>query len=73
LYRDRDIDSAMVSVVVGAQHVESRTRLPLSVATFNTVDAVALLTLCPSLQSVVPSNDLTKIRRLGAALDAASN
>src|SRR5579863_9244911 len=33
LYRDRSIDSAMVSVVVGARHVESRTRLPMSVAT----------------------------------------
>ncbi len=69
LYQDRDIDSAMVSVAVGARHVESQTHLPLSVTTFNTVDSVALLTLCPSLQPLVPASDLAKIRKLGAALD----
>ncbi len=72
LSRDRDIDTAMVSVVIGARHVESQTHLPLSVTTFNTVDTVALLTLCPSLQSVVPAKDLAKIRTLGAALDGSS-
>ena len=68
LQRDRDIDTAMVSVVVGARQVESQTHLPLSVTTFNTVDTVALLTLCPSLQSVVPAKDLVKIRKLGSEL-----
>jgi hypothetical protein len=68
LQRDRDIDAAMVSVVVGARQVESQTHLPLSVTTFNTVDTVALLTLCPSLQSVVPAKDLVKIRKLGSEL-----
>src|SRR5580658_10160752 len=68
LSRDRDIDTAMVSVAVGARHVESQTRLPLSVTTFNAVDSVALLSLCPSLQPLVPSSDLVRIRKLGAAL-----
>jgi hypothetical protein len=73
LNRDKDIDTAMVSVAVGARQVESQTHLPLTVKTFNAVDAVALLTLCPSLESVVPSSDLTKIRALGAALSAPTN
>ena len=70
LNRDGDLDTAMVSVVVGARHVESQTHLPLSVTTFNTVDSVALLTLCPSLQSDVPPADLAKIRQLGVELAA---
>jgi hypothetical protein len=73
LNRDKDIDTAMVSVVVGARHVESQTHLPLTVTTFNAVDSVALLTLCPSLQSAVPPSDLTKIRQLGAELAVPSN
>jgi len=73
LNRDRDIDTAMVSVAVGARQVESQTHLPMSVTTFISVDSVALLSLCPSLQSVVPSPDLAKIRKLGAALAVAPN
>src|SRR5579863_9412608 len=72
LRRDRDIDTAMVSVVIGARHVESQTNLPLSVTTFNAVDTVALLTLCPSLESVVPTKDLAKIRALGAELTGST-
>jgi len=70
---DRDIDTAMVSVVVGARHVEVQTHLPLSVTTFNAVDSVALLTLCPTLQSKVPTSDLAKIRQLGEELAVPSN
>lgn len=73
LNRDRNLDGAMVSVAVGARQVESRTRLPLSVTTFNAVEAVALLTLCPSLQKVVPPSDVVKIRALGASLATPSN
>jgi hypothetical protein len=73
LQRDGDMDTAMVSVVVGARQVEAQTHLPLSVTTFNAVDSVALLTLCPSLQSVVPSSDLAKIRKLGAELTTGPN
>ena len=73
LSRDKDIDTAMVSVAVGARQVEAQTHLPLTVTTFNAVDSVALLTLCPSLESVVPASDLTKISNLGAALAVPSN
>jgi hypothetical protein len=31
------------------------------------------LNLCPSLQTVVPSSDLAKIRKLGAVLEVPSN
>jgi hypothetical protein len=68
LKSDGDIDDAMVSVVAGAQHVEATSQLPMSVTTFNAVDAVALLTLCPSLQTLVPASDLAKIHALGASL-----
>jgi hypothetical protein len=67
------MDTAMVSVVVGARQVETESHLPLTVTTFNAVDAVALLALCPSLQSVVPEQDMFKIRRLGAALAGPTN
>ena len=68
LKSDGDIDDAMVSVVTGAQQVEATTKLPMSVTTFNAVDAVALLTLCPSLEGSVPKSDLVKIQKLGASL-----
>lgn len=68
LQRGGGIDNAMVSVVVGARSQEAQTHLPLSVATFNSVDAVALLTLCPSDQKLVPASDRSKIRQLGHTL-----
>ena len=58
----------MLDTVVGAKSLESTTHLPYSVATFNTLEAVALLTLCPAEQSLVPSSVRTKIHRLGSAL-----
>jgi predicted solute-binding protein len=73
LNRDKDIDTAMVSVAVGARQVEPQTHLPLSVTTFNAVDSVALVTLCPSLESVVPQSDLKKIRKLSAELAVPSH
>jgi hypothetical protein len=73
LNRDRDIDAAMMSVAVGVRQVEPQTHLPLSVTAFNAIDSVALLNLCPSLQTVVPSSDLAKIRKLGAVLEVPSN
>ncbi len=72
LQRDRDLDDAMVSLAVGARQVESQTHLPLSVTTFNAIDAVALLTLCPSLQKLLPPSDVAKIRQLGASLAGRS-
>jgi hypothetical protein len=43
------------------------------VTTFNAVDSVALVTLCPSLESVVPQSDLKKIRKLSAELAVPSH
>jgi hypothetical protein len=68
LSRDRNLDDAMVSVVVGARHVESQTHLPLTVTTFNALDAMALLTLCPAQQKFVSPASLAKIRAMGASL-----
>ena len=36
--------------------------------TFNTIESVALLTLCPSEQTLIPTSDRSKIRKLGDAL-----
>jgi hypothetical protein len=68
LGRDRDLDTAMVSVAVGAQHQETASHLPLSVTTFNTIDSLALLSLCPSLQSMVPSSVRARIHQLGSSI-----
>lgn len=68
LQRDRNLDDAMVSVVVGARQVEPQTHLPMTVTTFNAVDAVAILTLCPSEEALLPSASLSKIRSLGSSL-----
>ncbi len=62
------IDAALVAEADGARSTESQTKLPLSVTTFNTIESVALLTLCPSEQTLVPASDRTRIRNLGVAL-----
>jgi hypothetical protein len=68
LKREGRIDDALVAEATGARGTESQTHLPLSVATFNTIEAVALLRLCPSEQKLVPQAVRTKIRNLGKAL-----
>jgi hypothetical protein len=68
LQRGGGIDNALASVAVGARDGESQTHLPLSVTTFNTVEAVALLELCPSDQKLLPASERSKIRQLGDAL-----
>jgi hypothetical protein len=68
LKRDGDVDQALVSLAVGARSVQSQTHLPLGVTTFNTIEAVALLTLCPAEQSLLPASDRNNITRLGRAL-----
>jgi hypothetical protein len=68
LGRGGGIDNALTSVAIGARTVESQTHLPMKVVTFNTMEAVALLTLCPSEQKLIPASDRTKIRALGRAL-----
>ena len=58
----------MASVVIGARSVEPETHLPSTVTTFNAIDSIALLTLCPSEQRLVPGADRSRIRALGQAL-----
>ena len=68
LRRGGGIDDAMASVVTGANSVESQTHLPASVATYNAIDASALITLCPDEQNLIPSPDQAHIRQLEQAL-----
>jgi len=62
------IDNAMGSVVIGANSVERQTHLPRSIATFNAIDAVALIALCPGEQRLVPTTALQHIHKLEQAL-----
>jgi hypothetical protein len=62
------IDRALVSEATGVRSTESTTHLPLSITTFNAIEAVALLTLCPSEQRSVPTSVRSKIRALGTEL-----
>lgn len=68
LRRGGGIDAALVAEADGARSTEAQTKLPLSVTTFNTIESVALLTLCPSEQALVPAPDRARIRSLGDAL-----
>jgi hypothetical protein len=52
----------MASVALGASGMESETHLPTNVTTLNTIDAVALLTLCQSEQNLISAPDRSKIR-----------
>lgn len=72
LERGGGIDNAMESLVIGADGVEAQTHLPSSVTTFNAIDAVALITLCPDEQKLVPPADQTKIRSLEKSLGGSS-
>lgn len=72
LTRGGGIDQALVSEAVGTRSQEAQTHLPLSVTTYNTMESVALLTLCPSEQSLVPAADRANIRALGASLAGRS-
>jgi hypothetical protein len=68
LNRGGGIDNAMESVVIGANSVETQTRLPRSVATFNAIDSAALIALCPDEQDLTPQTDRQHIRQLEKAL-----
>jgi hypothetical protein len=72
LRRGGGIDNALLAVVIGAKGVESATHLPAAVATFNTMEAMALLDLCPTEQSLVPATVRTKIHQLGRTLAPSS-
>jgi hypothetical protein len=73
LKRGGGIDNAMESVVIGAKSVESKTHLPTSVTTFNAIDAVALIDLCPSEQKLLPSADRGHIESLSKLLTEPSS
>jgi hypothetical protein len=68
LQRGGGIDNAMTSLVIGANSDESQTHLPATVTTYNTIDAVALLKLCPAEQKLVPTADRSKIQQLAQTL-----
>jgi hypothetical protein len=68
LNRGAGIDNALASVAIGARGDEAKTHLPLSVTTFNTIEAVALLTLCSHDQKLLTPSDRSRIRKLGDAL-----
>jgi hypothetical protein len=73
LKRGGGVDDAMESVVIGANSVESRTHLPESVTTFNALDAVALVDLCPGEQALLPSADRAHIESLSKSLSEPSS
>lgn len=62
------LDDALVEEATGARGTEPQTHLPLSVTTFNTIETVALLTLCPAEEKLVPTSVRTKIRNLQKTL-----
>lgn len=62
------IDEALVAEAEGVRSTETQTSLPLSVTTFNAIESVALLTLCPSEQRLVPASVRSKLRRLNGHL-----
>lgn len=64
LKRGGGIDEALVEEAEGARSTEAQTSIPLSVTTFNTIESVALLTLCRSEQKLVPASVRSKLRRL---------
>ena len=68
LTRGEGLDDALVEEATGARSTEAQTHLPLSVTTFNTIEGVALLTLCPSEQKLLPTSVRAKIRNLGKSL-----
>ena len=68
LVRSGNIDGALVDVAVGARADEKRTHLPLSVHTFNTLESLALIDLCPREQHLVPVTVRKELQQLTAAL-----
>jgi hypothetical protein len=67
LQRARNLNDALVEEASGARSTEAQTHLPLSVTTFNTIESVSLLTLCPSEQKLLPTSVRSKVRALKKA------
>ncbi len=68
LARGGGVDAALDATAVGANSVEEQTHLPQTIETFNSIEAVALVTLCPSEQKFLPSVDKAHIKSLEQAL-----
>jgi hypothetical protein len=68
LLKDQSIDAALVDLAAGARSVESQTHLPTSVRTFNTLESVAMIDLCPSEQRMVPAAVRSKLHQLAKSL-----
>jgi len=72
LRRGGGIDTALENVAVGAHSVESETHLPASVHTFNTLESVAMIDLCPGELHLVPASVRTRLHRLASLLRSSS-
>lgn len=68
LARGGGVDTALEATAIGANSVESKTHLPQSVQTFNAIEGVALVTLCPSEQKLLPPADQAHITQLAKNL-----
>ena len=72
LRRGGGIDNALVNEAVGARADEKRTHLPLTVHTFNTLESMALIDLCPGEQRLVPASVRAELHQLSGALRSPS-
>ena len=68
LLRDQGLDAALVDLADGARSVESQTHLPTSVRTFNTLESVAMIDLCPSEQRMIPAAVRSRLHQLAKSL-----
>jgi hypothetical protein len=68
LQRSKNLNDALVEEATGARSTEAQTHLPESVTTFNTIESLSLLTLCPSEQELLPAPVRRKISALKKAL-----
>jgi hypothetical protein len=66
------LDQAMSSVVIGANGVEGQTHLPQNVTTYNAIDGVALVVLCPDEQSRLPAAARGTINQLQRQLSGTA-
>jgi len=73
LLRDEGIDAALVDLADGARSVETQTHLPSSVRTFNTLESVAMIDLCPREQRLIPASVRSKLHQLAASLASSSD
>ena len=72
LRRGGGIDNALTEVAPGRTAWRPRRICPSTCNTFNTIESVALIDLCPGEQRLVPSSVRTKLGRLAAALRSPS-